>query len=191
MKDQEIIDLFHSDLSLAEVRKVSACRHGTIVRLWTRTFGEAAVAERKRINYRNSKLGDKNPMKGSLLDKHPNWINSDRISDTRGYVRVRAPDWYKGTVDLSGYAREHVIVYCYSRGITEVPKGFVVHHLDMDKQNNDPRNLVMLTIGDHSILHSWINSLSAETIPQGSRLNGSKPKRTAPMATGDDIVRST
>lgn len=157
MTNQEIIDLFHSDLTLDEVRKVTRCRHHTITNLWIKEFGEDAFKERKRIRYRLSKLADNNPMKGKVKVNHPRWIQDERISDSRGYVRVRVPEWYTGPHDSNGYVREHILSYCQSRGWTEIPRGFHIHHLNMNKQDNDPRNLIMLNNADHLLLHAWID----------------------------------
>lgn len=157
MTDQEIIDAFHSILTLEQVRKQSRVRHNTVVTLWKTTFGEAAFAERKRLRYRISKLGALNPMSGKIKSLHPNWILGDRVSDSRGRPRIKAPPWFTGNTDPQGYVHEHVVVYCESRSITEIPAGMVVHHLDMNKTNNDPRNLIVLSNADHMILHAWVN----------------------------------
>lgn len=40
--------------------------------------------------------------------------------------------------------------------ITEIPKGYVIHHKDLNHYNNDPENLEMLTISEHIKLHANI-----------------------------------
>lgn len=161
----EIVELFHSNLTLTDVRKQTKVRYGTIRELWVEAFGEVAVKERKRLRYRNSKMGDNNPMKGRSLSKHPRWLSDEsKLSDNRGYVRVRKQDWYTGRCDGQGYVSEHVQVYCESRGLTKVEDGFVIHHLDMDKKNNDPKNLIMLSNLDHIMLHSWITRVVVQRL---------------------------
>lgn len=156
MTRDEIAKWFHSDKTLTEIRKQAGIRYSTVKDIWVEEFGEAAVRDRKRRCYRLSKLGRNNPMKGKYGKAHPKWLDSDRISDRKGYSRVRAPDWYDGG-SWEGYVDEHVLNYCVSRSITRVPEGFCVHHLDMDKKNNAPSNLIMLTNADHRLLHAWIN----------------------------------
>lgn len=155
MTRDEIVEWFHSDETLTSIRKRVGIRYKTVRDIWVSEFGETAVNDRKRRCYRASKLGTKNPMKGKYKRASPVWKENDIISDRKGYVRVRAPDWYTGKV-TGGYVDEHVLVYCKTRGLQKIPDGFVVHHLDMDKKNNTPSNLVILTNSDHLLLHAWI-----------------------------------
>ena len=144
-------------MTLTQIRQQLCIRHNTVASIWKEEFGQQAFDDRKRVWYRNSKLGDNNPMKGKYRKLHPKWINSERISNRKGYYRIKAPDWYEGPMDDNRYADEHVVTYCASRNLSKVPEGFVIHHLDMVKTNNDPANLVMLTNSDHLLLHAWIN----------------------------------
>jgi len=156
MTRDEIVKAFHSDKTLTEIRNEAGIRYNTVKAIWIEEFGEQAFIERKRLCYRKSKLGANNPMKGKYGRLNPTWKDSDRMSDRKGYSRVRAPSWYTGRI-WQGYVDEHVVNYCLSHKITELPPGFCVHHLDMDKKNNDPSNLIMLTNSDHLKLHAWIN----------------------------------
>ena len=73
---------------------------------------------------------------------HPNknkgkgWINS------KGYVKIK----------LNGKdVFEHKIIWIKHYG--EIPKGFVIHHKDIDRKNNNIRNLIMLRKKEHDKLH--------------------------------------
>lgn len=70
---------------------------------------------------------------------------------------VTRPTWYTGKTSCGtpnkGYVFEHIIVYCATHNITEVPKGFVIHHIDHNKNNNCPTNLVMMTGKEHKQHH--------------------------------------
>lgn len=156
MTNDEIIELFHSEKTLTQLRKEIGIRYNTIADIWKAHYGEEAFKERKRNRYRKSKLGANNPMKGKYKKLHPGWIDSDRISTRKGYIRIRAPEWYKGK-QWGGYVDEHSAVYCKSRGLDKIPEGFVVHHLNMVKDDNSPENLIILTNSDHLLLHAWIN----------------------------------
>lgn len=70
--------------------------------------------------------------------------------------------WFKGIRftrdDKTGYyanstihKRMHVYVWEYYNG--KVPKGYQVHHIDMDKSNNCIGNLQLLTKSEHMKLH--------------------------------------
>ena len=66
---------------------------------------------------------------------------------------VNVPDWWEGSRKASKYL-EHIIVGCAKYGLTKPKKGYVFHHIDDDKLNNDPDNLEMMTISAHMKHHS-------------------------------------
>ena len=105
---------------------------------------------RKAVTYRNSKLGEKNPMFGNTLEAHPGYIGV--VSDCKGYLMVVKPQWYTGRVG-SHHVFLHHVVMCEHMGITCIPKGYCVHHCDFNPHNNDIGNLVLLTMGEHGSLH--------------------------------------
>jgi hypothetical protein len=54
---------------------------------------------------------------------------------------------------------EHVFIYLlkegmWQNGICSTPEGFHVHHVDFNKTNNDPENLVILSHSEHRKIHS-------------------------------------
>lgn len=108
--------------------------------------------ERKSRTYANSKRGDKNPMKDVTREDHPKW-KGGVVPDGNGYLMVLKPDWYEGRKG-SNYVFQHTIVMCEALGLKKLPRGWVVHHIDKDKTNNDINNLTLLTNGAHMRLHS-------------------------------------
>ena len=77
----------------------------------------------------------------------------DKVSSMRGYKAVRPPAWYTGYVSR-GFVREHILLMCEKFGWTELPKGYEVHHIDMNKLNNDINNLAVLTKSEHAKVHN-------------------------------------
>lgn len=59
-------------------------------------------------------------------------------------------DWKGGTTD---YWRR------IARKITNCPKGYVVHHIDHNVENNNLGNLMMMTQSEHMKLHNRIDKL--------------------------------
>lgn len=100
------------------------------------------------------KWGINNPMYGKCGSDHHNYKGV--VSDNKGYHMVLKPDWYTGRKNSKHIFLHHYIV-CLEMNITSVPRGWCVHHCDLDKLNNEFTNLVLMTIGDHMRLHQYIN----------------------------------
>lgn len=47
-------------------------------------------------------------------------------------------------------------IYVWEQVNGKKPKGYVIHHIDEDKSNNDISNLKMMTISEHAKLHNEI-----------------------------------
>ena len=47
----------------------------------------------------------------------------------------------------------HHVVLAKHLGLDRIPEGFVVHHIDNNKSNNDVNNLCLMTRQSHSKLH--------------------------------------
>lgn len=113
-------------------------------------FSKEQIKARKRISYRNSKLAEKNPMSGKFREQHHNYKGG---CVTHGYKVVLKPDWYTSR-KTQKHVFEHHVVVCEAFGITEIPKGYMVHHCNGDKLDNRFCNLVLLTTAAHTKLHA-------------------------------------
>ena len=154
--------LLTTDLTNQQIRQEVGCR-GQLVSDTLKSFGTTFAKNRKRRMYRRSKLGDNNPMKGKTGEAHPNYLGI--MSDGKGYWIVTKPDWYTGRKG-SRHIFHHHEVYCLEVGLTEMPKGMVIHHCDCNKINNSFDNLIMMSLGDHMALHSLLEG--ATTISKES-----------------------
>jgi len=76
----------------------------------------------------------------------PTWAGGARFVDDKGYVVV----WDKSK---NGYVREHRKVWERYRG--PIPKGFVVHHKNENKQDNRIANLECLRKRVHDRHHGY------------------------------------
>ena len=74
--------------------------------------------------------------------KYCDGCNESRITKSMGYHLIR----------VSGKCTPlHRVVYESIHG--KIPDGYVVHHIDGDRSNNDITNLLALSTGDHMALH--------------------------------------
>lgn len=87
-------------------------------------------------------------------DKSAQWRGGRLVC--RGYVLLHKRD-HPGA-DQKGYVREHRLVAEQSTGRALQPTE-VVHHIDFDRSNNAPVNLVVMGRGEHWIYHRQMNHL--------------------------------
>ena len=87
---------------------------------------------------------------------NPRWNNGQTIQGKKQtrYILTLAPGHPRA--DKYGYVYEHILVLekMLGRPILPTETG---HHLDGNKQNNDPKNLVLFaTRGMHQRFHMWL-----------------------------------
>lgn len=153
---KEIVELFNSDYGVQTIMQKYNRDYYTIKKIWLTVYHEGQFKARTSRLCRLHKIGDKNPMKGKSGKLHHNFVDKE-ITST-GYTLVEAPDWYSGKRENSK-VYEHILVYCEHNGYAFLPKDMVVHHLDANKQNNHPDNLVLMSIPDHRRIHAWLNKV--------------------------------
>lgn len=134
----------HTDMSITRLCEILGVTVRRVQYYWANTF---SAAERKARRFRC-----KEGQHYNVGYSHPNWSGGEVYN--LGYKFVVAPSWYTGSVTkVTGYVREHILVYCEANGLTELPIGYCVHHVDEDKLNNALSNLKLMTRSDHTTLH--------------------------------------
>lgn len=113
---------------------------------------------------RKGLVGEKNPNYGNRGENNPIWKSDKRVS-SYGYILVRCDEHPFANCD--GYVFEHRIVaekYLLTdensieiNGNRYLRKEFDVHHIDRNRKNNSPQNLITLTRSDHRKLHAQEN----------------------------------
>ena len=151
---QELQDIKMSYQDIAAKLEVSNWIVGDIAR-------RLLPKDLKKIRYSyhcsKSKHGSDNPMFGRTRDNHPNHSDGDVF--VIGYKTEWAPDWWQGLIVKSGRVYQHQRVWAESLNQTCVPKGCVIHHIDLNKLNNSAENLQLLTISEHMRLHAEIRKV--------------------------------
>lgn len=152
-----------TELSLAAIADAMGVSLKQVRKVWD-TYPAAFRKTRKQLCYRTSKLGTNNPMLGKCGEAHPGFVG--QVGDGKGYLLELKPDWYTGRRG-SKHVFVHQLVVVRHFGLTEMPRGWVVHHCDENKHNNSFDNLVLMTVADHRRLHTM---LGATTISKESTL---------------------
>lgn len=117
--------------------------------------------------------GSNNHQFGLLGSLNASWIRDYKITNY-GYKKIRKPDHpFK---DTDGFVFEHRLVaekYLLTEensveidGARYLRKDYSVHHIDENKLNNDPHNLMVLRKGDHTSLHNRLMHLSRNSLGQ-------------------------
>lgn len=83
-----------------------------------------------------------------------------------GYVQVHRPDHPRSSRD--GYVYEHILVASQAMG-KPVPDYADVHHVNGDKTDNRPQNLVVCSRSYHQILHKRTKALEETGDPNSVR----------------------
>ena len=146
----------NTNMPLADIVSQVKLEYYMVLDIISEQFSEKFRSDRKSKLYRNSKLGDKNPMKQSTEYDHPRFIGM--VDDGQGYLMVKKPEWYTGRRG-SDHVFVHSVVMASHLGISEIPKGFVVHHIDGNPHNNDISNLALVSISGHGKWHSMLKNL--------------------------------
>jgi hypothetical protein len=139
-----------TQLTLEQIAEATGKTYAQVHYYVSKHYSKSAQQTRKVANYRNSKLGNKNPMKGKTRELHHNYIGE--VSDGKGYIMTLKPDWYEGRKGCK-HVFVHHIVMCEALGLKCIPKGWHVHHVNKDKTNNSLTNLALCVAGAHMKLH--------------------------------------
>lgn len=174
----------NTDLTLQQIADTLGLKLTYVWKKVKQNYSSEYRKTRKVNSYRKSKQGDKNPMFNKFRESHHNYIGD--VSDGKGYLMRLKPDWYTGRKGCKHVFSHHVVV-CEHLGMTQIPRGWCVHHCDENPHNNDFDNLVLLTMSDHRKLHRYLEG--ATTISKESTLKWVETYGT-PFVR-DDIVCST
>lgn len=147
--------------SIAIIAKLMNTRYETVREYLFNSFPPEFNEKRRILCYAKAKYGASNPQYGLVPHNY-----QGACSDGKGYLTICKPEWYTGRKKYSRIYQHHVVM-CEALGITEIPRGFVVHHLDRKRTNNNLSNLALMILGAHSRLHML---KSSETIPSGSKV---------------------
>ena len=148
-KYEKIKELLETtDLTVLNIAKELDLGWKVIWNYLHKNYTKEFIQTRKRKSYSLSKLGDKNPQYGKQA------VNFKELKeDGYGYYLTVKPDWYTGRKG-SQHVFSHSVIVCQALGLTEIPKGFCIHHINGDTRDNNIHNLALVTIQGHGKFHT-------------------------------------
>lgn len=93
-------------------------------------------------------------------ENHHNW-KGGVVDKGRGYIGIWKPDHPRAS--HQGYVYAHTLEYEKNTGYLP-QKGETIHHIDMDKHNNNFSNLYLCTNRKHAIAHRSVEKLVKELL---------------------------
>ncbi len=88
-------------------------------------------------------------------ENHHNW-KGGRIVKGDGYIGIWKPEHSRA--DKQGYVYEHTLIVEQKKG-RELYKNEEIHHINLNKQDNDINNLFLCTHKEHLEIHRSIEAL--------------------------------
>lgn len=112
----------------------------------------ASTVRRKAAKFGLAKGRGKEKSRVPKGDKHWSW-RGGKHEDGNGYIRLRMPD--HPNANKNGYVLEHRFVASEAIG-RPLATSEEVHHIDGNKKNNSPDNLIVVPKGEHQRLHARV-----------------------------------
>ena len=109
--------------------------------------------------------GNKNHQYGLKGNKNSSWKSDKKITNY-GYIKIRCLE--HPFRDCDGFVFEHRLIAekfllnkensIQINGKLYLKPEYIVHHIDMNRKNNKMSNLKVMTLGEHTRLHSKIRN---------------------------------
>lgn len=97
------------------------------------------------------KLRKRGIYSGLVGERNPRWKGGERLGVTRGgYAEIMRPDHPRSNTE--GYVKRSILMWEGYHGFP-FSADRVPHHMDGDRLNDDPKNILSLLPSEHSLLH--------------------------------------
>lgn len=156
LRDTELVRKVASDyvspekLTLRELAEKHGITYHTAAAMIKASLSKGHIEHEKKLRYSRSKMGVLNPMHQKTGEKHHGYKGV--ISDGKNYFLILKPNWFTSRKG-SKHAFLHQVVFCQATGLTGIPQGFTIHHIDGNPANNDIHNLALVTTRGHARIH--------------------------------------
>ena len=157
--DVAVAGFYDSCLSSKEI----AAKHKTTVKvintIWERHFRSRELSERLE----NAQVAAMKIHMALTSEEKKKLRDTAKLTkDSNGYYLMPKPFWVTGRVN-SEHIFVHQVVLMESLGITAIPEGFVVHHINENIHDNELTNLALMTMAAHRRQHQVMRDCCAKT----------------------------
>jgi HNH endonuclease len=158
-----------SEVTVAEIAREFPVPKWTLYRLLRVLIPSSELKMLQTVRYSKSKQGTKNPQFGGFGAQNPNW-KGGIWADDRGYLHIKTPS--------GRYIPVHQQVMQAMLGLSKIPQGLIVHHIDENPANNHPDNLALTTRAGHAKIHSLYRVYRKSKKPRKEKSGTSKSTAT-------------
>lgn len=155
----------HRDyVSLRMSQHEIAAKYGTTQKVVWRAMQKMGIHARAAA--KRNQYGHKNAYwkGGRVLTAKKQRQRGERSSFGNGYYYVLMPD--HPNANKSGYVAEHILVATNQRG-RPLSDGECVHHVNLNKHDNRPENLVIVLRQTHAIWHTQLEEIAVSFMAEG------------------------
>lgn len=150
----------HQDYTVAGMtQREVGDKWGVSQRVVWKALLKSGIASR-RATARTQRLERNNNWKGGRILQA---VKPERkgFADS-GYFYIYRPE--HPNAQKRGYVAEHIVVALEAKGLNRLPRGFCVHHINLQKQDNAASNLAICDHRTHQLYHTQLEELAARLL---------------------------
>jgi hypothetical protein len=157
-------ELFDSYVNQGMSQDEIAVKFGTTQKVVWRAMHKCGIPTRKAA--KRNQWGENNSSwrGGRVLAAKTKQPRGHKAEFNNGYFYLIAPD--HPNANKSGYVAEHIAVAVSQRGHPLV-KGEVVHHINLNKHDNSPENLIISDRQQHANWHRQLEEIAVMFMLEG------------------------
>lgn len=143
-RQNEMVTRYNNGESATEIAKSMGLWATSVVR----------VLKRHGIELRDTRSGE----------NHPSW-KGGRIVKGDNYIGIWNPEHERA--DNQGYVYEHTLVMEQKIGRLPIKGKEIVHHINLDKHDNSPKNLYLCDYVKHTTMHRYLDRMIKPLLEMG------------------------